>query len=61
MQLAYVILTLVHHSDSCPNSEWLNGMAHGRGVETFADGTIRHEGLWRQDEPVPNANGKMMV
>jgi hypothetical protein len=24
--------------------EWRNGMAHGRGVETYPNGTIRHEG-----------------
>lgn len=35
-------------------SEWLNGMAHGKGVETFPDGTIRHDGQWVEDEPVPN-------
>jgi hypothetical protein len=33
-------------------SEWLNGMAHGKGIETFADGTVRHDGLWREDEPI---------
>jgi hypothetical protein len=27
-------------------------MAHGKGVETFADGTIRHDGQWIEDEPV---------
>lgn len=32
--------------------EWLNGMAHGKGVETFPDGSIRHDGLWVEDEPV---------
>jgi MORN repeat len=32
--------------------EWLNGMAHGKGVETFPDGTIRHDGQWVEDEPV---------
>jgi MORN repeat len=37
-----------------PLSEWLNGMAHGKGVETFPDGTIRHDGQWVEDEPVPN-------
>jgi MORN repeat len=36
-------------------SEWMNGMAHGRGVETFPDGTVRHDGMWVEDEPVPNA------
>jgi hypothetical protein len=30
-------------------------MAHGRGVETFPDGTVRHDGVWVEDEPVPNA------
>ena len=34
--------------------EWLNGMAHGKGVETFPDGSIRHDGLWVEDEPVMN-------
>lgn len=33
--------------------EWMNGMAHGKGVETFPDGTIRHDGMWMEDEPVP--------
>lgn len=33
-------------------SEWMNGMAHGKGVETFPDGTIRHDGMWMEDEPV---------
>jgi hypothetical protein len=27
-------------------------MAHGKGVETFPDGTIRHDGMWMEDEPV---------
>ena len=31
----------------------MNGMAHGKGVETFPDGTIRHDGMWMEDEPVP--------
>lgn len=31
--------------------EWRNGMAHGRGVETDRDGTIIHQGEWRDDEP----------
>jgi hypothetical protein len=57
----------LHSSSCCSNtrslmqgivdrflSEWLNGMAHGRGVETFPDGTIRHDGQWVEDEPVPN-------
>lgn len=34
--------------------EWLNGMAHGKGKETFADGSVRHDGLWIEDEPVNN-------
>lgn len=33
-------------------SEWLNGMAHGKGIETFADGSVRHDGQWFEDEPV---------
>jgi MORN repeat len=34
--------------------EWMNGMAHGKGVETFPDGSTRHDGLWVEDEPVMN-------
>jgi MORN repeat len=29
----------------------MNGMAHGKGVETFPDGTVRHDGMWIEDEP----------
>ena len=36
----------------CYKGEWLKGMAHGKGVETFADGSIRHDGQWIEDEPV---------
>lgn len=25
-------------------------MAHGKGIETYADGTIRHDGQWVDDE-----------
>jgi MORN repeat len=32
----------------------MNGMAHGRGVETFPDGTVRHDGMWVEDEPIAN-------
>ena len=32
--------------------EWKQGMAHGHGVETYSNGTVRHEGLWQDDEPV---------
>jgi hypothetical protein len=38
----------------CYKGEWLNGMAHGKGVETYPDGSIRHDGLWVEDEPVLN-------
>lgn len=34
------------------SGEWLNGMAHGKGVEVFPDGTVRHDGMWIEDEPV---------
>lgn len=36
----------------CYQGEWRNGMAHGKGVEKYADGTIRHDGQWIDDEPV---------
>jgi hypothetical protein len=36
----------------CYKGEWLNGMAHGKGVETYPDGSIRHDGIWVEDEPV---------
>ncbi|KAL7579944.1 hypothetical protein ACA910_004941 [Epithemia clementina (nom. ined.)] len=32
--------------------EWRNGQAQGYGVEHRPDGSIRHEGQWRNDRPV---------
>lgn len=32
--------------------EWKEGKTHGKGVEYRADGSIRHEGMFRDDEPV---------
>jgi hypothetical protein len=32
--------------------EWNMGKAHGYGIETRANGTLRHDGEWFQDEPV---------
>ena len=32
--------------------EWRDGMAHGRGTETYPSGAIRHGGEWVNDEPV---------
>jgi hypothetical protein len=32
--------------------EWENGRAHGYGKETRPDGTIRHDGEWKNDRPV---------
>lgn len=32
--------------------EWRNGMAHGRGTETYPNGAVRHDGQWVDDEPV---------
>ena len=29
-------------------------MAHGQGIETRPDGTIRHEGRWEHDRPIRN-------
>jgi hypothetical protein len=45
---------LLSHSPVLIFSEWMNGMAHGTGVETFPDGSIRHDGTWIEDEPVLN-------
>jgi hypothetical protein len=36
----------------CYRGEWMQGQAHGRGVETRADGSIRHDGLWKMNRPV---------
>jgi hypothetical protein len=30
----------------CYKGEWRNGMAHGKGRETYADGSVRHDGQW---------------
>ena len=32
--------------------EYRNGLMHGRGKYTFADGTVDHDGEWEGDEPV---------
>jgi hypothetical protein len=32
--------------------EWENGRAHGYGKETRPNGTIRHDGEWKNDRPV---------
>lgn len=35
------------------------GKAHGQGIETNPDGSTRHEGLWRYDDPI-NADGTVI-
>ena len=32
--------------------EWVGGQAHGKGIETNPDGTVRHDGNWQYDNPV---------
>lgn len=32
--------------------EWKEGRANGYGVETRPNGTIRHDGEWRDDRPI---------
>jgi hypothetical protein len=34
------------------HGEWRAGQAQGYGVESRADGTIRHQGEWKKDRPV---------
>ena len=36
----------------CYRGEWENGRAHGYGKETRPDGTIRHDGEWKNDRPI---------
>jgi hypothetical protein len=36
----------------CYRGEWANGRAHGYGKETRPDGSVRHDGEWRNDRPV---------
>jgi hypothetical protein len=36
----------------CYRGEWRRGHAHGYGIEIRRDGTVRHEGEWRDDRPV---------
>lgn len=33
---------------------WRAGKQHGQGVETEADGSVRHEGMWLHGKPVQN-------
>lgn len=32
--------------------EWVDGKAHGYGVEIRADGSVRHDGQWGNDQPI---------
>lgn len=32
--------------------EWLNDMAHGKGVQTRHNGSVIHSGRWERDRPV---------
>ena len=32
--------------------EWENGKAHGYGLEIRPDGSIRHDGEWKEDVPI---------
>jgi MORN repeat len=32
--------------------EWIAGKAHGQGIETRPDGSIRHDGRWENDQPL---------
>ena len=32
--------------------QYHDGMMHGRGKYTFADGTVDHDGEWAEDDPV---------
>jgi MORN repeat len=45
-------MTFTYEDGRCYKGEWLNDMKHGKGVETFKDGSIRHDGQWFRDEPV---------
>ena len=36
--------------------EWAHGKANGYGREVRADGSVRHDGLWKNDVPVRNHN-----
>lgn len=36
--------------------EWYQGQAHGRGREINPDGTVRHDGEWKYDQPVRDHN-----
>ena len=50
----YVLSSLeFHYADGRSyKGEWKAGMAHGQGVETNSDGSVRHNGQWTRNEPV---------
>jgi hypothetical protein len=52
--LLFVIVELYSETGRTYKGEWRSGMAHGRGVETYPDGRIRHDGQWIENEPVDN-------
>lgn len=38
--------------------EWKDGRANGYGVETRPNGTIRHDGEWKEDRPIRESKKK---
>ena len=49
--------TGVHHAaqrgyGDVYEGQYHDGMMHGRGKYTFADGTVDHDGEWAEDDPV---------
>lgn len=38
--------------------DWFEGQMHGQGREIRPDGTTRHDGEWKQDQPVRHKNRK---
>jgi hypothetical protein len=48
----FVVLEYHWNDGRMYKGEWRAGMAHGRGVETNRDGSVRHNGHWIDDEPI---------
>jgi hypothetical protein len=32
--------------------DWVDGKAHGYGIERRPDGSVRHDGQWENDKPI---------
>ena len=50
----YVTVELHRKDDSRYVGQWQAGIRHGFGVDTNPDGSVLHDGVWIEGEPIPD-------